>query len=275
MIKIGNALLIALSGLLLAGQPCRAIIMTSETPPSIESGNKYHAIVDRNVFGLKAPAPPPDPEANKPPPPKITPTGITTIFGNKRALFKVQMPAKPPEPAKEQSFILTVGQREGQIEVLDIDEVAGSIKFNNYGSVVTLTLEKDGAKLPNTPPMAVPPPGVPPAAATYAPPGVNPGGMSGGASVTTIGGASAGLKSIPTRTLRLPNGPGGAAPTTLGVTPQATDQGNLSREEQTILMELERERTRDQVSKGALPPLPPTALSPGAPGATHAPPAPR
>ena len=230
--------------------------------------------MDRNVFGLKAPPPPPDPEANKPPPPKITPTGITTILGNKRALFKVQLPARPPEPAKEQSYILTVGQREGQIEVLDIDEVAGSIKFNNYGSVVTLTLEKDGAKLPNTPPMAVPPPGPPPATAGYAPPGANPQGIPGGSSITTIGGAGAGLKSIPTRTLRLPGSTGGVAPLPGSAVQSQGGQLNLTPEEQMIIIEAQREHARttgDPVSKI----LPPTPLSQPAPNAARTPPVPQ
>jgi hypothetical protein len=135
---------------------------------------------------------------------------------------------------------------------------------------VTLPLEKDGAKLPNTPPMAVPPPGVPPAAATYAPPGVNPGGLSGGASVTTIGGASAGLKSIPTRTLRLPNGPGGAAPfpgaTVQNVQPQSSG-ADLTPEEQMILIEAQREHAKgkgDPVS-AIFPPTPLSAPTPHAP----------
>jgi hypothetical protein len=178
----------------------------------------------------------------------------------------VQMPARPPEPAKEQSFILTEGQREGQIEVLEIDEKLGSIKFNNFGTVVTLTLEKDGAKLPNTPPVALPPPGVMPpnpvgfappaaAAAPYAPPG---------GTVTSIGGSSAGLKSIPTRTLRLPaaGGPGAALQPGTGVQPQAAGQpAPLSHEEQMILMEVEREQHKNDTS---YPPPPPTLLNPSA-----------
>src|SRR5438876_6958948 len=84
------------------------------------SGNPYQGIVDRNVFALKPPPAPQRPEDNKPPPPTIKLTGITTILGNKRVLMNVQMPAKPPEPAKLQSFILTEGQRDGEIEVLEI-----------------------------------------------------------------------------------------------------------------------------------------------------------
>jgi len=234
---------------------------------AISADNPYQNIVDRNVFGLKSPPPPPDPELNKPAPPKITPTGITTILGNKRALFKVQMPARPPEPAKEQSYIMTEGEREGQIEVLEIDEKAGSIKFNDYGTVVTLSLEKDGAKPQPGPPMGVP--GAPqPNPVGYAPPGGTP--YAGPNPVTTFGGPSGGLKTIPTRTLRLP-ATGGATPG-IGTFPTAQPQANaqdqapaLTQEEQMIMMELERERHK---SDPKYPPLPTTPLSPGGvPGA--------
>lgn len=118
------------------------------------SDNPYQNIVDRNVFSLKPPPPPPDPtEVAKPTALKITLTGITTILGNKRVLMKTPPPpGKPGEgPKTEQSYILTEGQREGDIEVLEIDDKAGSVKVNNAGTIQTLTFEKDGAKLPSTP----------------------------------------------------------------------------------------------------------------------------
>jgi hypothetical protein len=234
----------------------------------ISADNPYYGIVDRNVFGLKSPPPPPDPEANKPPPPKITPTGITTILGNKRAIFKVQMPARPPEPAKEKSYIMTEGQKEDQIEVLEIDEKAGSIKFNDYGTVVTLTLEKDAPKPQGGPPVV---PGAPPAPnpVGYTPPPPAPvaGGYSGANPVTSFGGPSGGLKTIPTRTLRLPPA-GGNIPAIGSVQPQSSGP-QLSAEEQMIMMEVERERIKQHVGTGALPPLPPTEITPpGSPGTT-------
>ncbi len=54
------------------------------------AANPYQGIVDRNVFGLKPPLPPSKgPDTDKPPPSKITLTGITTIFHDKRALMNV------------------------------------------------------------------------------------------------------------------------------------------------------------------------------------------
>src|SRR5262249_45052252 len=84
-----------------------------------DSGNPYQAILDRNVFGLKPPPPPGKSEEKKVDLAPITLTGITTILGNKRALMNVQVPGKTAQP-----LILAEGQREGEIEVLEIDEKA-------------------------------------------------------------------------------------------------------------------------------------------------------
>src|SRR2546426_7293281 len=82
-----------------------------------DSANPYQGIVERNVFGLKPPTPQATIDTKKPDLPPIILTGITTILGNKRVLMNVQSPGKPV-----QSFILTEGQRDGDIEVLEIDE---------------------------------------------------------------------------------------------------------------------------------------------------------
>lgn len=162
--------------------------------------NPYQAIVDRNVFALKPPPPPPDPEANKPPPPKILLTGIYEMGGIKRVLMKVAMPARPPEPAKEVPMTLSEGQREGEIEVLEIDTVARTAKVNNFGTVTSLDFTNNGAKMvaaaaPGRPPgpgmpagMAAPSPGMPnpamPRPAAAPPSSFVPGGMSKGIPTT-------------------------------------------------------------------------------------------
>jgi hypothetical protein len=174
------------------------------------TGNPYQGIVDRNVFGLKPPPPPPDPESNKPPPPKIFLTGITTILGNKRALLKTTPPAKPGEPAKEQSFTLGEGQREGDIEVLEINEKAGTVKVNDYGTITTLDFDKDGVKA--TAAVAPGPGGAPAHPPGFAPtPGANPFVPARGANT------------LP-RPMRLP-APGGASavsPAAGGAAPAST-----------------------------------------------------
>ncbi|HEU5125488.1 MAG TPA: hypothetical protein VFW05_15655 [Verrucomicrobiae bacterium] len=155
------------------------VVAHAASPDS--AGSPYQAIVERNVFGLKPPAPaeeaPPPPE----PPSKITLSGITTMLGNKRALLSVQVLNKPPE-----NFILAEGQRDGDIEVLQIDEIAGTVKVSNHGVEQLLDFKTDGAKLH---PTAVAPPHPAPAAAR--PPGVPPPPT----------------RTIPTRTLRIPSIP--------------------------------------------------------------------
>lgn len=144
---------------------------------AVESGESpYQRIVVRNVFGLKDPPPPPRPEDNKPPPPKITLQGITTILGNKRVLMKVSMPPKPGVKPEEQSFILAAGQRDGDIEVLEIDEKAGTVKVNNFGTITNLNFKDNGVVMASAPAPGVPGPGVRPGVPGGVPP---PPGLPG------------------------------------------------------------------------------------------------
>jgi hypothetical protein len=124
--------------------------------------NPYQGIVDRNVFGLRPPPPPPTNEPPKPPIPAINLTGITTILGKKMAFMTIQLPAKAAEPGKPNgptSFTLTEGERDGDIEVISIDEVAGTVKVNDFGTITNVTF----GKLPPTtaPAMAGGPGGIP------------------------------------------------------------------------------------------------------------------
>jgi hypothetical protein len=105
---------------------------------SVTPNNPYAPIVVRNVFDLN----PPQPVDQTPtePPPKITPNGIMTIFGSPQALFKAASPAKPGQPAKDISYILSEGQRQDDIEVVRIDEKDGIVTFNNHGTVQEIPL---------------------------------------------------------------------------------------------------------------------------------------
>ena len=266
-----------------------ALCFAANAVTSEPQDNPYQSIADRNVFSLKPPAPPPDPEVAKPPPVKITLTGITTILGNKRALMKSPAPpGKPGEPAKpELSYILTVGQREGDVEVLDIDEVGGNVKVRNGGVEVTLNIDKDGPKLA---PSAAPVPGVPGAPGMPVPP--MPGGARGIAPLAP--GGNPGF-TMPTRTLRLPPaGTGGSAANTGGsvpgsgfapgmnpsyTAPQNLSAGqpqknwppevNVSREEQAILMEAQRQQLLQQGNARAAALFPSTGLSDTSPGSQN------
>jgi hypothetical protein len=142
----------------LSMKPCRkrplwfiGLLMLSLSPRLVVadiSGHPYTGIAARNVFGLgplvtQTRGSPPAPL------PKIVLVGITTLVQDKRALLKVEYPAQPPEPAKAVSCILAVGQREGPIEVLAIDETAGTVRVNNSGTEMLLSfLQSSRTPLP-------------------------------------------------------------------------------------------------------------------------------
>jgi hypothetical protein len=104
--------------------------------------------VTRNVFGINPPAPTDPNKANAEPPPKITPNGIMSVSGHVQALFKVAIPAKPGQPAKEQFYILSESQAQDDIEVTKIDEKAGLVTFNNHGTIQELPLASGPASGP-------------------------------------------------------------------------------------------------------------------------------
>jgi hypothetical protein len=221
----------------------------------------YAQIIARNVFALLPPPPPVDPDA-KPvdPPPKITANGITSILGQLQALFKVSFPAKAGQPAKDQSYMLSEGERQDDIEVTKIDEVAATITFDNHGTIqeIPLVVAKDT--------------------------GSGPGPISGGPRNPFAPGAPGGFPS--------PRRPGGFAGVgTMGGVPAPMPQANnnngnnnqayqpdsdLAPEEQAVLIEAERARLlsmEDAAGNGSdvpsaktgyYPPalLPPTKYSP-------------
>jgi hypothetical protein len=93
---------------------------------AVSPNNPYAPIVVRNIFGLNPP-PPVDAAPPGDPPPKITLNGIMSIFDHQlQVLFKVAGTAKPGQPAKDESYILSEGQRQDEIEVTHIDEKASS-----------------------------------------------------------------------------------------------------------------------------------------------------
>ena len=253
MMRTGKTLALALSALTFSKG---ALALTSDP-----SGNPYHGIVERNIFDIHAalPPPPPDPNIGRPPPPTIKLQGITDILGRKQVLFKVQLPPKGGAPAKEESFILTVGERQGEIEVLEINPKAGTVKMNNYGVVTNLSLELNSDKLVNVAPVAAP------AAAP------NPAQM-------TAPGAIAPPPTLPTlppgrfpRTLRLPGSnnaqtqadPGvpGNYGGSYGGANQNQQQGDLTHEQQIINLaaqKLQAQRSQDPKVRamGPIIPLP-------------------
>jgi len=243
-------------------------------PPDSSAINPYSAIVERNSFGLK---PPPNPaDLIKPPPPVVADIklqGITTILGRKQVLMKVKVPAKPPEPARDQSLVMGEGQREGEVEVLEINPADQSVKVKNGDAVLALNMNDHGEKptpgasaptagaagvsVPNIPQNSAIG-GVPSSTVGYRPnaPG-NPMGsvpsqnqnVSGFGGSTTANGAQ---NSFPTRPIRSNNPPGTSNPQS------AAEYQNYSPEAQAILIEAQRA----QIAPGGFDPLPKTSITP-------------
>ncbi len=268
-----------------------AVTMVSAAAHGIteESGNPFQKIVDRNVFGLKPPPPPPSTEPPKAPAPKITLTGTMTWKGKKKAFLKTPPPPVKPgeQPKGEQYYIVEEGGQDREMEVLEIDEKAGTVKVKYAGSEpISLNYTDNGAK----PIAAGPVPGVPQPGMIPPPPTGMPG----------VQPSIPGSRPLPTRTLRLPTPvtppgrvPGGATGYTpsgayippssglqvataggnvslpafniSGSTPAATQQTapqtppapQLTPEQQAILMEVQREQNTGNPN---FPPLPPTPL---------------
>ena len=261
MMRAEKALIWTLGGL---------ICCTGATATTGESSNNpYQGIVARNLFGLKPPPALPSPEDTKPPPPSIILTGIMTGFGGKRALFKTTPPAtKPGEQVKEQSYMLSEGQRDGEIEVLEIAEQEPGtwyVKVKNFGTITNLTFEKNGAKLAAAPP----PPGINPAT------GIPTPVQTGAPNPFTPAGAAGGFnKGLPPRSIRVPTTGGAQIAPPTGSTPQPATgfapaptpsinpstqvpvrpQAALTREQDAVLTELERDQHRNDMISELLPP---------------------
>ncbi len=184
---VGRALKVGLAVAALSTQPAGLRVLGNETE---QVSRLFTAIPGRNVFGLTPPEQPPAATVQPPPLRKVLLTGITTILGDRRALLKTLPPPGSPGE-KEQWWILAEGQRAGPLEVLQIDENAGAVKVNNSGTLVTLTFEKDGPKLPATPPVGTAP------AATPASPGPANGPPAAPAGFGAPSGAGASPGSAP------------------------------------------------------------------------------
>jgi hypothetical protein len=251
---LSKGLLVAVSGFAAASSLYAATIGTDANP--------YLSITERNTFGLKPPVSIGPPEPPKPAASKIVLQGVTTILGRRQVLFKINVPARAPEPARESNYMLSEGQRDGEIEVIEVNEKTGIVKFNNAGMIEVLSMDKDAAK-PTAGP-ASPPPNSPPGALPSALPGIPPPSPTTlpGVSATTGNTPAAAFgatdqRTIPSRTLRTsatPNPQNMNGISGFGGNPQIANQlGNpgqnypaLSREEQAALMLLNKEKLKQQ-----------------------------
>jgi hypothetical protein len=246
--KRGGKIAICLAGGLALNAGLRA-------EDAVPSGNPYASIVARNVFSLNPPVPVVAPTPVTEPPPKITPNGIMAVFGHWEVLFKVSELNKG-QPAKDEYYKLSEGQRKDDIEVTHINAKAGVITFNNHGTVQELPLANEPVSAPPTisPTLAanIPFPRIPPSGNNEGNrpggpgiSGVNPGGPGGG-------NLNAGLNNNNINLQNLSSASRSYSGTQLDMSP----------EEQAIMIEVNREATKQQVLEGTMPPLPPTPVTP-------------
>src|SRR5260221_715110 len=105
--------------------------------------NPYSSVSERNAFGLKPPPPPPaeTPVQAAVPLPKVVLTGITSLFGpTPRVLLEVteQEPGKAVNVKKP---IMQLGEKDGMIEILEVDIARNHVKIRNGTVETNLTFE--------------------------------------------------------------------------------------------------------------------------------------
>jgi hypothetical protein len=237
-------------------------LVLASTSLALTTDNPYSAIANRNAFALK----PPTPVITTPPEPVIAPVGIElqgihTILGKPQVFLKIKQPARPPKPPEDQSFVLSAGEGEGEVEVISIDVTAGVVRLKNRGEELALNM-KDNSATPTAAPVSVPaagglprPPGVP---GLPAPAGVIPSANprpAAGVSTTSIGGApsaTAGATTLPARAMRSGLNPGGAT-----ANPQTgRPVRELTAEEGAALLEINR-----KANEGRGLPFPPPRVN--------------
>jgi hypothetical protein len=177
-----------------------------------------------------------------------------SIFGQLQVLFKVAGTAKPGQPAKDESYILSEGQRQDEIEVIQIDEKNSLVTFNNHGIVQELPLVKANPPAVSTPMAAQG--GPVPTRNLTAPNGENSGRIPG----RFGGGPASGPGAARNR------GMGGGSPlttvpTSAGYSGQQQPQNTMTPEAQVILMEAQRAQLQKEGNPAAAL-IPPTVLTP-------------
>lgn len=267
-----------------------AIVLPCLSAVAVETGvNPYQPIVDRNVFGLKPPVQVTNPLTEEIKPTKVQLIGLANMFGKKTAIIKFVEPPKPNQPVPQEPLVLAEGEASQDIEVIEIDEKAGLAKILNKGKPVTLDIKDYAATLPGssgaTPQVGAKPapqptlprmasvhpqrqPGLPvPGAAAQPPSGLPAPQSSPDPSQTQ---QSSQVRSTGAPPAQDRSTAGGLVLTPTPTIPQrpiqrpirTPEEPPMSYEEAIIMVEIERERTREDFIRGEYPPLPPTELTP-------------
>ena len=136
------------SGLLLTVGLCAAVSEPKNSP--------YEPIIERNSFALKPPPPPIDPATLVQPPSqvKIMFTGIYRQKGTQKACFALTDSSRnPPETTY---LSLSAGEKQGNIDVVAIDDKEETVRIKNAGAPMLLSFKDNSPKPAGA---AAPPPG--------------------------------------------------------------------------------------------------------------------
>ena len=261
MKRLGKIAVSLAVGLALDAGLCAADTAPANNAPQ---DDPYSVVVARNIFGLLPPPAPPDPNQKvEETLPKISPTGIMTVFGHSKVLFKVAGAAKSGQTAKDEYYDLSEGEAQEEIEVSKIDEKNGLVTFINHGIEQALPLVNapasggPAAAGGQTAPTGAPSPGLP----GLRNPGLgNPGGVinfGSGRLGVHMSGANPGSANN-----GVPVGFGNADPSSY-VPPQ--QQNTLPADTRIILMEAQRAQwqtaNNPALNPAFIPPTPLTSLN--------------
>ncbi len=222
--------------------------------------NPYAVIAVRNAFSLKpppvvAPEPPPDPVKAAS---NIQLNGITYYDGKKRVSLAITEAGK----ANKEYKTLLEGERSGPLEILEINEKDWKVKVRNAGQLAVLSFETNGNKTPSPPPPINPAnPGIPLPGGIPAPAGAQPGNPGVRPAATDN------MRSVPSRSLRIPPSAGTSSGISLPTNRTAVDTAsttsrpiqqnqNVSAEESVVNMAL-APAVNAKAGGPPLPPLPP------------------
>ena len=232
------------------------------------AANPYQVILDRNPFALKPPPPPPMIGPTNPPssPSSVKLTGFTRDSTGPKVWLMI-----PPGPGKSgnpQYFSIAEHDKQGDIEVLEINDKENSAKILYAGNTLELNFKDNALPTPAGPPTplapglphgipgALPNPGIVPAPGTP-PPGLKtaagaiPTGTAASEALAARYGlqpgqstASPAVRTIPARNVR-------TAPVV-----EAQSQGTEGPVDPAVLRVLHEVQKRENPGIPPLPPLP-------------------
>jgi hypothetical protein len=139
----------SLAGILVGTLATALSVLAMET-----RGEPYQAIGNRNVFHLTAPTSKIEtsPKPAEPPLPMLKLTGITTILGKKLAFITL---LDNQRNGSVQTFVLSEGQSESGIEILQIDEKSGMVTLRNHEQRQVLAFVRVGVVMEGAPATAL------------------------------------------------------------------------------------------------------------------------